>query len=181
MGNLITDAQKWKSGADIAFTNPGGIRADIAYTSYPHEITYGDFLTVQPFDNKLVTVTLTGAQIYAVLEQQFIVNRILPVSGLKYTYNTTMPAGSRITSLTLPDGTPLLPDGTTYTIACNEYIATGGDGFSVFLGATDYTPIGVSDLEALVDYVSFRFGTPPGHTPIDPAVYPVIEGRMVKQ
>ena len=65
---LIADAQAWKGGTQIAFMNPGGIRADIAYSSYPHDITYGDFFIVQPFDNKLVTMNLTGAQIYAVLE-----------------------------------------------------------------------------------------------------------------
>jgi 2',3'-cyclic-nucleotide 2'-phosphodiesterase (5'-nucleotidase family) len=181
MGNLLTDAQKWKAGTQIAFTNPGGIRADIVFTSYPHAVTFGDLLTVQPFDNKLVTLNLTGGQIYNLLEQQFVVNRILPVSGLKYTYNMALPAGSRITSLTLTDGTPILPDATVYSIACNEFIATGGDGFSVFLGATNVARIGVSDLDALVDYIAFKFGVPPGNTPIDPSVYPVIEGRIVKQ
>lgn len=181
MGNLLTDAQRWKAGTQIAFTNPGGVRADIVYLTYPHDVTFGDLLTVQPFDNKLVTLNLTGTQIYALLEQQFAVNRILPVSGLKYTYNLTLPAGSRITSLTLNDGTPILADATVYSIACNEYIATGGDGFSVFLGATNVARIGVSDLDALVDYIAFKFGTPPAHTPIDPTLYPVIEGRITKQ
>jgi 2',3'-cyclic-nucleotide 2'-phosphodiesterase/3'-nucleotidase len=153
MGNLLTDAQRWKAGTQIAFTNPGGIRADITYLTYPHNVTFGDLLTVQPFDNKLVTVTMTGEQIYNLLEQQFVVNRILPVSGLHYAYNLALPAGSRITSLILDDGTPILRDATLYSIACNEFIATGGDGFTVFLGATNYTPIGVSDLDALVDYV----------------------------
>ena len=181
MGNLLTDAQKWKAGTQIAFTNPGGIRADIAYLTYPHEVTFGDLLTVQPFDNKLVTLNLTGAQIYALLEQQFVVNRILPVSGLKYTYDLTNPAGSRIISLTLTDGTPIFVDTTPYSIACNEYIATGGDGFSVFLGATNVTRIGVSDLDAFVDYVAFKFGVPPTNTPIDPSIYPAIESRITKQ
>jgi 2',3'-cyclic-nucleotide 2'-phosphodiesterase (5'-nucleotidase family) len=103
------------------------------------------------------------------------------VSGLKYTYNGTLPAGSQITSLTLTDGTPILPDAAVYSIACNEFIATGGDGFSAFLSATNVTRIGVSDLDALVDYVAFKFGVPPGNTPIDPTVYPAIEGRIIKQ
>jgi 2',3'-cyclic-nucleotide 2'-phosphodiesterase/3'-nucleotidase/5'-nucleotidase len=182
MGNLIADAQAWKGGTQIAFMNPGGIRAEIAYLTYPHDITFGDFLTVQPFDNKLVTMSLTGTQIYALLEQQFAVNRILLVSGIRYTYKTTNPVGSRITSLTLSDGvTPILKDATPYSVACNEYIATGGDGFSVFLGGASVTRIGVSDLDALVDYVQFRFGVPPANTAIDPTVYPIIEGRIIKQ
>ena len=174
--------KRWKGGTQIAFMNPGGIRADIAYTTYPHDITYGDFFTVQPFDNKLVTMTLTGSQIYALLEQQFPPTqssmKLLQVSGIKYSYNLALPAGSRITSLTLTDGTPILPDATPYTVTMNEFIATGGDKFSAFLGGTNVTRIGVSDLDALIDYVQFKYGVPPTNTPIDPAVYPTIEGRI---
>lgn len=180
MGDLIADAQAWRGGTQIAFMNPGGIRSDIAYSSYPHDITYGDFFIVQPFDNKLVTMTLTGSQIYALLEQQFppaqTSMRLLQVSGIKYSFNTALPVGSRITALTLTDGTPILPDATPYTVACNEFIATGGDGFSVFLGGTNVTRIGVSDLDALIEYVQHISGVPPTSTPIDPAVYP--DGRI---
>ena len=182
MGDLIADAQAWKGGTQIAFMNPGGIRADIIYTSYPHDVTYGDLMTVQPFDNKLVTMTLTGNQIYALLEQQFkppqSSMKLLQVSGIKYSFDLSKPVGSRIVSLTLTDGTPILPDGTPYTVACNEFIATGGDGFTVFLGGTNVYRPGVSDLDALVDYIAYRFGTPPSHTPIDPTVYPKVEGRI---
>jgi 5'-nucleotidase len=185
MGDLIADAQAWKGGTQIAFMNPGGIRADILYETYPHDITYGDFLTVQPFDNKLVTMTLTGSQVYAVLEQQFkppqASMKLLQVSGIKYSYNLSLPVGSRITSLTLTDGTPILPDGTLYTVTCNEFIATGGDGFSTFKSGTNVNYIGVSDLDALIDYVQFLYGLPPANTPIDPNIYPVIEGRIIKQ
>ena len=183
MGDLIADAQAWKGGTQIAFMNPGGIRADIAYASYPHDITWTDFFLVQPFDNKLVTMTLTGSQIYALLEQQFkppqSSMKLLQESGIKYSFNLALPVGSRITSLTLTDGTPILPDATPYTVTCNEFIATGGDGFSVFLGGTNVTRIGVSDLDALIEYVQFRFGVPPGNTPIDPTVYPKVEGRII--
>jgi 5'-nucleotidase len=182
MGDLIADAQAWKGGTQLAFMNPGGIRADIIYTSYPHDITFGDLMTVQPFDNKLVTMALTGSQIYGLLEQQFppaqSKMRLLQISGLKYKFDLSQPVGSRISDLRLTDGTPILADGTLYTVACNEYIATGGDGFSVFLGGTNVYRPGVSDLDALVDYIQFRFGTPPANTPIDPAVYPTIEGRI---
>ena len=182
MGDLIADAQAWRGGTQIAFMNPGGIRTDITYSSYPHDITWGDFFTVQPFDNKLVTMDLTGSQIYALLEQQFPPTqssmKLLQVSGLKYTFDTSLPVESRITSLTLADGTPILPDDTTYSVACNEFIATGGDLFSVFLGGTNVTRIGVSDLDALIEYVQFRYGVPPANTPIDPAVYPAVEGRI---
>lgn len=185
MGNLIADAQRWKGGTQIAFMNPGGIRAAIEYSSYPHDITYGDFLTVQPFDNKLVTMTMTGSQIYTLLEQQFTPNhsspKVLLVSGIKYSYNLALPAGSRITALTLTDGTPIANDASTYTVTMNEYLATGGDKFTAFLSGTDVKRIGVSDLDALIEYVQFKYGVPSANTPIEPAVYPTIEGRITKQ
>ena len=185
MGNLIADAQRWKSGTQITFMNPGGIRADLLFTSYPHDLTWGDFFTVQPFDNKMVTMTLTGANIYNLLEQQFTPTQSAPkvmlVSGIKYSYNLALPAGTRITSLTLSDGTPIAKDATTYTVAMNNYLATGGDNFSEFLKGTNVNYIGVSDLDALIDYVLYKYGTPPTNTPIDPSVYPVIEGRITKQ
>ncbi len=181
MGNLIADAQRWRGGTQIAFMNPGGIRAELKYSSYPHDITYDDFFKVQPFDNKLVTMTLTGRQIYDVLEQQFQnleKIKILLVSGIKYTYDINNPSGTRIISLTLEDGTPITRDSTQYTATMNEFIATGGDNFSVFLGGTNVTRIGISDLDALIEYVQFKYGTPPSNTPIDPEVYPKIEGRI---
>jgi 2',3'-cyclic-nucleotide 2'-phosphodiesterase/3'-nucleotidase len=184
MGDLIADAQRWKGGTQIAFMNPGGIRADIGYLTYPHDITWGDFFTVQPFDNKLATMNLTGAQIYAVLEQQFqppqASMKLLQESGLIYHYDLSKAVGSRITSLTLTDGTPIANDNsTTYSVAMNEFIATGGDGFSVFLSGTNMTRIGVSDLDALIEYVQFKYGVPPTNTTIDPTVYPKNEGRII--
>jgi 5'-nucleotidase len=185
MGNLIADAQRWKGGTQIAFMNPGGIRAAIEYSSYPHDITFGDFLTVQPFDNKLVTMTMTGSQIYTLLEQQFVPNqtspKVLLVSGIKYTYNLALPAGTRIAGLTLTDGTPIANDTSTYTVTMNEYLATGGDKFTAFLSGTDVKRIGVSDLDALVEYVQFKYGVPSANTPIDPTIYPIIENRITKQ
>lgn len=184
MGSLIADAQRWKGGTQIAFMNPGGIRGSIDYglEPYPHDITWTDFFTVQPFDNKLMTMKLTGAQLYALLEQQFppaqTSIRLLQQSGLKYKFSLSQPVGSRISSLTLKDGTPILADDTLYTVTCNEYIGTGGDGFSVFLQGTDATRTGLSDLDALIDYVKFTYGVPPANTAINPAIYP--DGRILQ-
>ena len=147
LGDLIADAQRDFAGADLAFMNPGGIRADIA--SGP--VTYGDLFTVQPFDNQVVRMELTGDQIYRLLEQQFEVNRILQVSGLEYSYDASKPAGQRITSATI-NGSPL-DRGATYTLAANSYLATGGDGFTVFKEGQKQQSLG-SDADALEEYVS---------------------------
>ena len=186
MGNLIADAQRWKGGTQIAFMNPGGVRSSIEYSSYPHNITFGDIFTVQPFDNKLMTLKLTGSQIYALLEQQFTPlqpdkDRILQVSGIHYTYDRTKPAGSRILAVILDGSGLIAKDATTYTVTASNYLTGGGDNFSTFLSGTDLFYTGVSDLDALIDYIQYRFGTPPNNTPIDPGVYPVVDGRILNQ
>jgi 5'-nucleotidase len=147
LGDLIADAQRAYAGTQIAFMNPGGIRADIQQGP----VTYGELFTVQPFDNQVVKMELTGDQIYRLLEQQFQVNRILQVSGLKYTYNASNPAGARITSVTV-DGAPL-DRNATYTVAANSFIATGGDGFTVFEEAAATQQTLGSDLDALEAYI----------------------------
>ena len=147
LGDLIADAQRDFAGTDLAFMNPGGIRADIA--SGP--VTYGDLFTVQPFDNQVVRMELRGDQTYRLLEQQFEVNRILQVSGLEYSYDASKPAGQRITSATV-NGSPL-DRGATYTVAANSYLATGGDGFTVFKEGLNQQSLG-NDADALEEYVS---------------------------
>jgi 5'-nucleotidase len=102
--------------------------------------------------------------------------KLLQESGIIYSFNLANPAGSRILNLTLENGTPILPDATPYTVTCNEFIATGGDNFSVFLSGTNVTRIGVSDLDALVEYIQHNYGVPPDNTPIDPSIYP--DGRI---
>ena len=159
LGDLIADAQRENAGAQIAFMNPGGIRADIA----EGPVTYGELFTVQPFDNQVVRMELTGDQIYRLLEQQFRAsgNTILQASGIKVSYNASNPEGQRVTSLTLTDGTPV-QRGATYTVAANSFIATGGDGFTVFEEGQNPQTIG-SDLDALEAHVSTLpqpFGVP---------------------
>ena len=175
LGDLIADGQRKFAAADFAFMNPGGIRADIA----AGEVTYGELFNVQPFDNQVVKMQLTGDQIFRLLEQQFQVDsngnprtRILQVSGLKFSYNSTNPAGQRITSVTLPNGTPV-SRSTTYTVAANSFIATGGDGFTVFKEGTNPQTIG-GDLDALEEHVSTL---PQPFTAPDPAT----EQRIIKQ
>ena len=161
LGDLIADAQRQYAGAQIAFMNPGGIRADIQ----AGEVTYGELFTVQPFDNQVVRMKLTGDQIYRLLEQQFRSDgssRILQVSGLKFSYNSANPVGQKVTSVTFPNGDPISRTA-TYTVAANSFIATGGDGFTVFKEASPTQETLGSDLDALEEYVGNQqsFGIPP--------------------
>ena len=157
LGNLIADAQRAALGTDFALMNPGGIRADFVFARTASNaadadglLLWGELFTVQPFGNSLVRMNLTGQQIYDLLNQQFVVNRFLQVSGLSYTWDNALPASSRVVQV-LKDGFPI-ELGATYTVTANNFIATGGDGFTVFLGSTGNVG-GPIDLDALVTYV----------------------------
>ena len=152
LGNLIADAQLAVSrdaGAQIALMNPGGIRADLE----PGEggtITFGDIYSVQPFGNTVVTGTLTGAQLLAVLEEQFAnpnETKIMAVSeGFAMTLDPAKPVGQRVVSATL-NGAPIDP-AASYRVSVNSFLATGGDGFATLKDGKDAT-IGPLDLDAL--------------------------------
>lgn len=163
LGNLIADAQlaatkpAGKGEAQIAFMNPGGVRADLAPAG-DGSVTYGQIFAVQPFGNSLVVKTMTGAQIKAVLEQQFNSGAntvssprvLLPSKGFSYTYNLSQPAGSRISNMSL-NGTAMT-DGATYRVTMNSFLATGGDNFTVFNQGTDALG-GDQDVDALEAYI----------------------------
>ncbi len=169
LGNLIADAQlaatqaPEQGGAVVALMNPGGIRADLTYTP-GGQVTYGQAFAVQPFGNNLVTMTLTGAEIKALLEQQFDnpvpgQNRILQVSqGFRYRWLPTAPPGQRVQEITL-NGQPLRPEQ-TYRVTVNSFLADGGDNFTVLRQGRDRLG-GVTDLAAWEAY--FR-----AHSPISP-------------
>jgi 5'-nucleotidase len=163
LGNLIADAQltatspAGKGAAQIAFMNPGGVRADLAPAG-DGSVTYGQIFAVQPFGNSLVVKTMTGAQIKAVLEQQFNSGSntttspkvLLPSAGFTYSYSASAPGGSRISNLAL-NGTAMV-DGTSYRVTMNSFLATGGDNFTVFNQGTD-TLGGDQDVDALEAYI----------------------------
>jgi 5'-nucleotidase len=149
LGNLIADAQRATLVADFAFMNPGGIRSDLM----AGEVTWGDLQTVQPFNNILVRMNLTGQQIYDVLEQQWVnqpYTRMLQISGLTYTWDNALPEGGRIVEVR--QNGALIDRAATYVVVANSYIADGGDNFTVFTQATN-KEVGPVDLDALVDYV----------------------------
>ncbi len=163
LGNLIADAQlaatrgSDKGGAVIALTNPGGIRTDLVRTRDDGTVTYGDVFAVQPFSNMLVTVTLTGAQLHTVLEQQWLDQpkpRILQVSeGFAYAWSAGKPVGARVdpASMRLEDK-PIDPKA-DYRVTINSFLADGGDGFKVFPTARDAVT-GMFDVEALEAYLA---------------------------
>ena len=176
LGDVIADAQLAStSGSDfgsavIAFMNPGGIRADLTCSvpcspATPAPVTYNQLFTVQPFNNVMTVKTMTGDMIRRLLEQQFTVIapniRLLQVSqGFTYTYDMTRPAGSKVVpgSIRL-NGTPIDPLA-SYRVAMNNFLASGGDGFTVFNEGTD--PLGGEiDLDALVRYFQ-------QHSPVSP-------------
>ncbi|MEU4589402.1 bifunctional metallophosphatase/5'-nucleotidase [Micromonospora aurantiaca (nom. illeg.)] len=162
LGNLIADAQlaatDTEQNAVAAFMNPGGVRADLD----AGPVTYAEAFTVQPFANNLVTLDLTGAQLYCMLEQQFTVARVLYASStVNYVVDvngTTAPAGTpcagtRVVrgSLTI-NGTPVT-DTATYRVTVNNFLAGGGDGFSVLTGGTNAVT-GQIDLDAFTAYLT---------------------------
>ncbi|WP_439662604.1 bifunctional metallophosphatase/5'-nucleotidase [Lentzea sp. HUAS TT2] len=162
LGNLIADSQlelTKGNGAVLALMNPGGVRADLTYASSPAGegngvATYGETFTVQPFGNILQTVTLTGANIKAVLEQQFTAARqfvLQPSAGLKYSWSVSAPFGSKVSNVTL-NGVPLDP-AASYRVTINSFLQGGGDGFSEFTKGTNITGGGI-DLDAFSAYLS---------------------------
>ena len=162
VGDLVTDAMREASGADIAFQNGGGIRADL-----PHgELTMEAVFTLLPFDNMIVTMDLTGEQIRRALSRSIDGSRqILQVSGLRFLYDPSKPAGNRITDIALSTG-PLVPDK-TYRVAVNDFLAAGGDGFTEFKEGRN--PLVEDSLrDAVVSYLKT-------HSPVSPR----IEGRIL--
>ncbi|MFG1896449.1 bifunctional metallophosphatase/5'-nucleotidase [Micromonospora zamorensis] len=162
LGNLIADAQLAatddEQNAVAAFMNPGGVRADL--NAGP--VTYEEAFTVQPFANNLVTLDLTGAQLYCVLEQQFVTGRTLyPSSTVGYvvdpngtTGTVADPcAGTRVVRGSLTIGGTAVDTAATYRVTVNNFLAGGGDGFSALTGGTNLVT-GQIDLDAFVAYLT---------------------------
>ncbi len=164
LGNLVAEVQRWateapESGAaQIAFMNPGGLRANMAGPT----VTYKQAAGVQPFANTLVNMDLTGAQIKTVLEQQWQRDadgdiptrpflRLGTSEGFEYSYDPALPEGERITSIWL-NGAPLSKTA-TYSVTANSFLASGGDNFREFANGTNKADTGKIDLQAMVDYM----------------------------
>ncbi len=189
VGNVTTDSMRLTYGTDFAITNSGGLRANLTcptidnptdfcppYTPPPYPISRGQVLTVLPFGNVVVTLPITGAQLKTFLEQGVSSmpaanGRFAQVSGLCFTYDISAPAGSRVTGAVRQaadgscTGTAVdLSAASTYTLATNDFMASGGDGYPVVIGSA--TSREVMD-QVLADYIT-------ANTPISPT----IQGRI---
>ena len=158
LGNFIADAQLFATrnqGAQIAFMNNSGIRGAGLEPAEDGTITFGNIYAVQPFGNTLVTKTFTGAQLLALLEQQFdeegFVQTFSASEGFALTYDMRRPIGSRVVSATL-DGAPIDP-AADYRVTMNSFLAAGGDSFTVFEDGTDVVT-GPVDLDAIEEYLA---------------------------
>ncbi len=167
MGRLVADAILWGTeaeaagGAQIAFMNTSGVRDSFLYAEQfgeeePGEITYGEAGAVAPFGNLLVTMDLTGADIEAVLNQQFKgatatrpVLALNPSEGFSYEWD---PAANQVVEGTMELDGVAIEAGGTYRVATLNFLADGGDGFTAFLEGTNVLG-GPSDLENLVAYL----------------------------
>lgn len=148
LGNLIADAFKAVSHADIGFTNSSGIRTDLK----AGEVTWGQIYAVQPFGNAVIKMEFKGQDILDLLEQQWKVQHktILQVSGLTYSYDEHKPVDYRITAVRV-NGQPLEP-GKVYTVAVNSYLANGGSGFTV-MKRGKFIENGPKDMDVLITHI----------------------------
>jgi 2',3'-cyclic-nucleotide 2'-phosphodiesterase (5'-nucleotidase family) len=154
VGNVVTDAMRMAYDTDFAITNAGGLRADLtcpevdsptdfcpAFTPPPFPITRGQVLTVLPFGNVVATLTVDGAELKTYLEQGVSAmpaanGRFAQVSGLCFAYDISAPVGSRVTEVVRQaedgscSGAPVdLTSVSTYSLAINDFMASGGDGY----------------------------------------------------
>ena len=164
LGNLIADAQlaaAAPAGAQLAFTNAGGIRADLFGTC----VRYGEVFAAQPFGNPIRVVSLTGAQLYELLDQQFqprpdgtVWRETLAPSG-NVSYRIDRSGARDVVSALTVDGIPVEPSA-IYQVAVNDFLAHGGDGFTVFGSAEPVADAG-KDTDALSRYLTI-------HSPVTP-------------
>lgn len=173
-GQLAATADPAFGGAVVAFMNPGGIRADLPYLSSPAgegdgNVTYGEMFTVQPFGNSLVTMTLTGAQIETLLEQQFPAciagvtsTRILQVSaGFTYTWKASGPVCDKVDPATIMLNGQVIDPAASYRVTVNSFLADGGDSFPILVQGTNRLG-GEVDTDAFEKYFAANSPVAPG-------------------
>jgi 5'-nucleotidase len=189
LGDVIADAQFVATqpanlgGAKVAFMNPGGIRGDLLASAIssggeaPGEVTYGEAFTVQPFGNSLVTKTMNGDMLRRLLEQQFvgcggqISSKTLQVSStFRYEQDPSATTCQARIGRMFVNGTEVAPTD-TFRVTMNNFLATGGDGFTVFNEGTDALG-GAQDIDALVAYFQAAGAAGIAVPPLDRIVAP---------
>jgi 5'-nucleotidase len=172
LGDLLADAIRIRYNTQIALVNGGGIRAplpssylpldktlrrpDAGYVAGPpYDVVVGDAYAILPFGNATVTRSITGAQLWAALEHAVdslpaAKGYFAQISGFRYVFDSTRPVGGRVVSVSLEDGTPIANDETAYTLATSDFIAAGGDGYTMLAG-----PFATQDpmAQVLLDYI----------------------------
>ena len=205
LGDLVADGMRWKYGTQLALMNSGGIRSQLPACSYqptnhalnranyaanhvtintcagygsgsPIDVVLGDIFTVLPFGNIVTTRTVTGAQLWAAMENGVSAinsgtglgtdGRFPQISGFKFTFDYGNAPGSRVLSMALSDNTPIPNSASaTYTMALPNFVNVGGDGYTVFNDSTGTT----QDLDAVV-MKEYMLANGPN---FDPASYPL--------
>jgi 5'-nucleotidase len=152
-------------GAQLALVNGTGVRVDLPGGDIRYDAAFG----MMPFGNNLVVMSLTGAQLKAVIEQQYAIpirtgfkipSALAPSEGFTFTVDMSKPAGNRVVDMRL-NGKPV-GMATPYRVAVNNYLASGGDSLSAFTAGTEVTDTGIIDLDALVAWIA------PSRTPPTP-------------
>ena len=162
IGNWIVDAMNESAHSQIAFTNPGGIRADLK----AGPITGNDIYAVCPFPNTICTTTMQGEQLLRFLEQCATIAPI-PISGLKFGFDKNRSEGSRLIFAELMDGTPIQKDQ-MYAVTTNSFLKDGKDGYTVLGENTGWVDTSVLMRDAMTQYVQ-KYGT----------IRTVLDGRIV--
>jgi len=179
LGDLVTDAQLAavrKFGAQIAFMNNKGLRSDLK-TDAGNVANYSQVAVIHPFNNRLILMTLTGAQLRALLEQQMWLDEEAPdgrnvlqvSSGFTYQWDSKRPLGQRVVPGSIKlDGKPL-DDKADYRVAVNNFLAEGGDRVPMFKEGRDRVDTGIKDRDVMIEYLirHDREGRPAGSK--DPA------------
>src|SRR5215470_6908691 len=157
IGNLIADALRWSAQTDVAVTNGGGIRGGKIYPA-GSTLTRRDVLTELPFGNRLLTIDVSGAELKAAIENGLShlpnpAGRFPQVSGLKIEADAGRPPGNRVTAIKVGDAP--LDESKTYSVATNDFMQRGGDGYTMFQTAKPVLSSNDAPLMAneVIDYI----------------------------
>ena len=149
LGNLIADADRAAAGSDVALVNNGGIRADLP----AGPVTWGQLFAVEPFQNFVVRLKVSGALLRQTLEHALgAADARAHVSGVRVRVDASAPPGQRVMAMTLADGRPVL-DTAQYVLAAPDFVAGGGSGYAM-LRAVTAENTGIVDLDALLAYLA---------------------------